>query len=63
MSSRPAWPTEQFQDSQGYTEKTCLQKKGKEGRREEGRDRQTDGMNRGREGRGERQTDELSITG
>jgi hypothetical protein len=26
LSSRPAWSTE-FQDSQGYTEKPCLEKK------------------------------------
>jgi hypothetical protein len=28
LSSRPAWSTE-FQDSQGYTEKPCLEKKNK----------------------------------
>jgi hypothetical protein len=34
LSSRPAWSTE-FQDSQGYTEKPCLEKtKRKEGRKE-----------------------------
>ena len=26
LSSRPAWSTEWFQDSQGYTEKPCLEK-------------------------------------
>jgi hypothetical protein len=27
MSSRPAWSTSEFQNSQGYTEKPCLEKK------------------------------------
>jgi hypothetical protein len=27
LSSRPAWSTSEFQDSQGYTEKPCLKKK------------------------------------
>ena len=27
LGSRPAWSTEQGQDSQGYTEKPCLEKK------------------------------------
>jgi hypothetical protein len=26
LSSRPAWSTSEFQDSQGYTEKPCLEK-------------------------------------
>jgi hypothetical protein len=26
LSSRPAWLQSEFQDSQGYTEKPCLQK-------------------------------------
>jgi hypothetical protein len=26
LSSRPAWSTHEFQDSQGYTEKPCLEK-------------------------------------
>jgi hypothetical protein len=26
LSSRPAWSTSKFQDSQGYTEKPCLEK-------------------------------------
>jgi hypothetical protein len=26
LSSRPAWSTNEFQDSQGYTEKPCLEK-------------------------------------
>jgi hypothetical protein len=26
---RPAWSTSEFQDSQGYTEKSCLGKKNK----------------------------------
>ena len=29
LSSRPAWSTSEFQDSQGYTEKPCLVKKQK----------------------------------
>ena len=29
LSSRPAWSTELVQDSQGYTEKSCLQRKKK----------------------------------
>jgi hypothetical protein len=32
LSSRPAWSTKcEFQDSQGYTEKSCLGKKEEEG--------------------------------
>jgi hypothetical protein len=27
LSSRPAWSQSEFQDSQGYTEKPCLEKK------------------------------------
>jgi hypothetical protein len=27
LSSRPAWSTSEFQDSQSYTEKPCLEKK------------------------------------
>jgi hypothetical protein len=27
LSSRPAWSTSEFQDSQGYTEKPCLKDK------------------------------------
>jgi hypothetical protein len=26
LSSRPAWSTSEFQDSQGYSEKSCLEK-------------------------------------
>jgi hypothetical protein len=26
LSSRPVWSTDEFQDSQGYTEKPCLEK-------------------------------------
>jgi hypothetical protein len=29
VSSRLAWPTKQVQNSQGYTEKPCLEKKKK----------------------------------
>jgi hypothetical protein len=29
LSSRPAWSTERVQDSQGYTEKPCLEKQNK----------------------------------
>ena len=30
LSSRPAWSTSEFQNSQGYTEKPCLEKKTKQ---------------------------------
>ena len=30
LSSRPAWSTNEFQDSQGYTEKPCLEKTNKQ---------------------------------
>jgi hypothetical protein len=30
LSSRPAWSTSEFQDSQGYTEKPCLENKTKQ---------------------------------
>jgi hypothetical protein len=38
LSSRPAWSTSEFQDSQGYTEKPCLKntKKERGGRGREG---------------------------
>jgi hypothetical protein len=29
LSSRPVWSTSEFQDSQGYTEKPCLEKQNK----------------------------------
>jgi hypothetical protein len=44
LSSRPAWSTSEFQDSQGYTEKPYLEKPKKKRERERERESKIVGM-------------------
>jgi hypothetical protein len=60
LSLRPAWSTEQFPDSQGYTEKPCLKKKKKKKeRKREEREREKDRKTERKKGKKDKEVMEI----